>query len=106
MGGFKGLRPPTKLISGLYNQAKDTDDDGNRIDGICEHCKQWDAELVNGFCRDRECRQSRLDEKVKAGTAIRISNDVFVSGGVGTAIERGGRKYAVRRKNGSDDSKD
>jgi len=96
---FSGIRPPTKLISGLYSQGKDTDENGNRIDGICAHCDQWDAELVGGYCRDDECKQARLNKKVDEGTAVRISTDVFGNKGVGTTIERGKKRYFVKRDN-------
>lgn len=98
-GNFNGLKPPTKLISGLYHQGKDTDDDGNRIDGICANCEQWDAELVNGYCRDDECKQDRLNKRVEAGEAISISTDVIGKDGkVGTAIKRGNKGYFVGRE--------
>lgn len=98
-GKFDGLRPPQKFISGLYHQGSDYDEAGNRIDGICFHCKEWDAELVDGFCRDEECKDSRLAKKVEEGDAIRISTDVInPKGRVGTAIERGKTGYFIRRK--------
>ena len=91
--------PQNRLVSGLYNQGKDTDAGGNRIDGICAHCEQWDAELVDGFCRDAECKQARQDKKVKAGSAFKYSTDVLGKDGMpGTSIERGARKYFVKRK--------
>jgi hypothetical protein len=91
--------PQNRLISGLYNQGKETDDAGVRIDGICSNCEQWDAELVNGFCRDDECKLSRQEKKVKDGSAFKYSTDVLGKDGMpGTSIERGSKKYFVKRK--------
>lgn len=98
-GKFDGLRPPQKFISGLYHQGSDYDLAGNRIDGICFNCQQWDAELADGFCRDESCIDDRLNKKVVKGDAIRFSTDVVnPNGKVGTAIERGDTGYFVRRK--------
>ena len=98
-GGYNVLKPSTKLISGLYNQGKETDDEGNRIDGICKHCNEWDAELVDGGCRDKDCKMERLSKKVKTGEAIRFETDVIGSNGkVGTYVEKGGKKFFVEKK--------
>ena len=98
-GSFGGLKPPTKLISGLYNQGRDVDEDGNRIDGICKYCEEWDAELVDGGCRDADCKRNRLQKKIDSGEAVRMDTDVIGPGGkVGTYIERGGKKTFVVKK--------
>ena len=89
-GKFSGLKPPTKLISGLYSTGSDYDEKGNRIDGICQHCNQWDAELKDGHCRDDSCKASRMDAKVASGEAIRVYSDVLnKEGKVGISIQRG-----------------
>lgn len=98
-GSFSGDRPPTKLVSGLYSQGKDTDDDGNRIDGICKYCKEWGAELKDGACRDRECRDERTRKRVESGQALRYQTDVLGSNGkVGTYFECAGKKTFVEKK--------
>lgn len=97
-GKFNGMKPPAKLISGLYSTGSDYDKDGNRIDGICKHCNQWDAELKDGYCRDRDCRTSRMNAKVEAGEAIRVYSDVVNEDGkVGVSIQRGGTKQFIDR---------
>lgn len=99
-GSFSGLKPPTKLISRLYNQGKSVDDDGNRIDGICKYCNEWDAELVDGGCRDKDCKLERLTKKVESGEAIRFQTDVIGSNGkVGTLFEKDGKKFFVEKSN-------
>lgn len=99
-GNFKGLKPPTKLISGLYNQGQDRDPEtGERIDGICSHCDQWDAELINGACRDDECKQNRLRKKVERGEAVQYTTDILNKNGrVGTSITRGKKKFFIERE--------
>ena len=97
--GFSGLKPPTKLISGLYSQGADVDENGDRIDGICKHCEQWDAELVDGGCRDKDCKLERLAKKVSTGDAVRFQTDVIGKNGkVGTMFEKGGQKFFVEKK--------
>lgn len=98
-GSFGGLKPPTKLISGLYNQGSDYDlETGKRIDGICKYCEQWDAELVDGACRDRECKDARLSKLVESGQAVRIKTDVLDKNGKrATFVERGGKKFLYSR---------
>jgi len=97
-GRNRRFGPPTKLISGLYSQGCEYDlETGERIDGICMHCDQWDAELIKGACRHDECKQARLDKKVAAGTAVKYTSDVLnKEGRIGTTIERGKKKFLQR----------
>lgn len=97
-GKFNGLSPPKKLISSLYGNAKDTDEYGNKIDGMCGSCNEWDAELIDGNCRDDICKEVRLNKKVSDGKAIKYLTDIIASGGSGTVIERGTKRYFVKRK--------
>jgi len=99
-GSFKGLKPPTKLISGLYHQGSDYDlKTGERIDGICKHCEQWDAELVDGGCRDRECKEERLRKMVENGQAMRLTTGVLSKDGKQVTIaEHSGKRFLYERE--------
>ena len=98
-GSFGGTKPPSKLISGLYGQGQQVDDEGNRIDGICKYCEEWDAELVDGGCRDKDCKMERLSKKVASGKAVRFKTDVMNKDGkVGTHFDQGGKKFFIEKK--------
>ena len=98
-GSFSGDKPPTKLISSLYNSGSDYDlETGERIDGICKHCEQWDAELIDGGCRDRECKDARMQKMVDDGTAVSITTELpNAKGGASTVIKRGGKRFVYER---------
>ena len=98
-GSFNGNKPPTKLISKLYSNGSDYDENGNRIDGICKHCNEWAAELVDGACKDADCKRARLQKKIEDGTAVKFDTDMIGKDGkVGTYIERGKEKVFVEKK--------
>lgn len=91
--------PSSRVTSNLYSRGTDVDEDGNRIDGICKYCNEWDAELKNGACRDRECKDARLSKMVEKGEALRFTTDVInEQGKVGTAFERENKKFFVEKK--------
>ena len=91
--------PSTRVTSNLYSRGNDCDSDGNRIDGICKYCKEQDAELKDGGCRDRECKDARLRKKVEAGEALRFRTDVVNDDGkVGTYLEHGDSKTFVEKE--------
>lgn len=98
--GFKGLKPPSKLISGLYHQGSDYDlETGKRIDGICKYCNQWDAELVNGGCRDDECKNERMKKMVNDGQAMRVTTGfINKKGKQVTVVEHSGKKFLYERE--------
>ena len=60
----KTLRSSMGNVNGLY-RTDATDDDG-----ICLHCKEWDAQLVGKFCRDRECKHERLVKALTQGHLV------------------------------------
>ncbi len=71
---------------------------GERIDGICKFCHQWDAELKDGYCRDQECRDKRVSDMVKRGEAVRFHTDVVDENGkAGTRIEKGDQVHFFER---------
>lgn len=72
---------------------------GKELSGICKNCNEWSAELKNGACKDRECIQTQLNNKVEAGEAIRLQTDVIGNNGkVGTFFEQGKKKFFVEKK--------
>lgn len=72
-GSFSGLKPPGFKAAFWATAGGETDQEtGQRIDGICAGCQQWDAELKDGFCRDEECRAKRQTVAIADGRAIMI----------------------------------
>ena len=72
-GGFNGLGPPGFKTAAWAGSGAEIDrETGERIDGICRGCKQWDAELKDGFCRDDSCKAARENVAVSEGRAIKL----------------------------------
>jgi len=72
---------------------------GKRIDGICLSCNQWAAELKDGYCKDQECKDRRVDGMVKRGEAIKFHTDVIGENGkAGVRIERGDQVQFFERE--------
>jgi hypothetical protein len=43
--------------------------------GNCGFCGEWDSELKNGFCRDKDCSHARRLEACRQGKAIYYFED-------------------------------
>ena len=63
---------------------------GERIDGICVSCHQWDAELKDGFCRDDDCRNKRHLLAIADGRAIKLIDGL--PGGVKVLHSKAGKQ--------------
>jgi hypothetical protein len=69
------------------------------VSGICQHCNKWDAELINGGCRDRECKDKRIDRMICAGKAMKVNTDLIgKSGKPITVIEHSGKRFLYERE--------
>jgi len=72
-GRFNGISPPGFKEAFWANSGGEINrDTGERIDGICKSCEQWDAELVEGFCRDEDCKDKRHLLAISEGRAIKV----------------------------------
>ena len=48
------------------------------LDGICEACGQWAAQLdKNGCCEDWECKKKRIARAFQCNQALKIGNTII-----------------------------
>ena len=90
-GRFDGLKPSGFKTAAWANSGGEVDKEtGNRIDGICVSCNQWDAELKDGFCRDDACKDKRQALAISQGKAIKIIDGL--PGGTKILHSKGGKQ--------------
>ena len=90
-GSFSGLKPPGFKAAFWASAGGEINrETGERIDGICISCQQWDAELVEGFCRDEECKDKRHLVAIADGRAIKVVDGL--PGGIKVLHSRAGKQ--------------
>lgn len=72
-GKFSGIKPPG-FKSAFWADAGQTWDSKTEtsIGGTCNGCRQYDSEIIDGFCRDDECKRKRQEIAIAQGRAVKI----------------------------------
>jgi hypothetical protein len=72
-GGYNGIRPAGFRSATWVGAGNDWDrETDSPISGNCKSCGLYDVELVENYCRDDECRNTREEIAVSQGRAIKI----------------------------------